>query len=169
MQIIIFTNIAAFPPSFPNVFPAACNPIWLWLFLLPSQWLSLPQELVVVPQGGGSLLLCLRGDRPVLLCKWESKWSGPSASQSFAMCLCMTLTWCPGMSPGHPRLFPNPEKCFAKQQLSPNSNATVPPRSKYSSCLCPHMATINSLYTSFFHVCLSNLQLDQILIFPGFN
>lgn len=122
----IFTNSAAFPPSFPNVFPAACNPIWLWLFLLPSQRRSLPQEFVVVPQGGGSSCSACVVRQPVLLCKWKSEWSRPSASQSFAMCLCMTLTWCPGMSLGHPRLFPNPEKYFTKQQLSPNSNAIVP-------------------------------------------
>lgn len=82
----------------------------------------------------GSLWLCLREvatscfacvlDQPILLCKWKSKWSGPSASQSFAMCLCMTLTWCPGMLLGHPRLFPNPEKCFSKQEISPSSYAT---------------------------------------------
>lgn len=109
-----------------------------------------------------SCFACLAG-QPFLLCKWKSKWPGPSASQSFAMCLCMTR--CPGMSLGHPRLFPNPEKYFVKQQLSPNSNTTVPLCPIYSSCLCPHVATINSSCTSFFRVCLENFLLDQILIF----
>lgn len=57
-----------------------------------------------------------------LLYKWKSK---PS-SQSLTACLHMTLTWCPGMSPGHPRSFLIPEKCSIKrnrfsQMVTPQS------------------------------------------------
>lgn len=141
MQIIIFTNSAVFPPSFPKVFPAACNPIWLWLFLLPSQRLSLPQELVVVPRGGGSLSFCLHGWPACPAVQMEKQMVRAKSKSVPCHVFVHDSDLVPRYASRASQVIPNPEKYFAKQ-LSSNSNSTVPLRSRYSSCLYPHMATI---------------------------
>lgn len=69
-----------------------------------------------------------------MLRKWKSEWLGPSASQSLTMCLHMTLTWCPGMSPGHPRSFPVLEKRSAKRN---SFSQIVMPQSPFAPYIPP--------------------------------
>lgn len=103
-----------------------------------------------------------------LLCKWKSERSGQSASQSLATCLRMTLTWCPGMSPGRPRSFPILEKCSAKCN---SFSQMVTPQSPFAPYIPPVCVLtwqqFNSLCTIFFHVCYQISSYTKFLFFQG--
>lgn len=80
----------------------------------------------------------------------------------------MTLAWCLGMSPGHPRSFPILEKRSAKHN---SFFQMITPQSPFAPYVPPvHVLTwqqFNSLSTIFFHVCYQISSYTKFLFFQG--
>jgi len=113
-----------------------------------------------------SCFACVRST--YLLCKWKSERSGPSAGPSLVTCLCMTLTWCLGLSPECPRSFPILEKYSAERN---SFSQMVTPQSRFAPCILPARVLtwqqFNSLSTIFFHVCYQIPSYTKLLFFQG--
>lgn len=111
-----------------------------------------------------SLLICLHGDRPTRCVNGKEDSQGQV--QVSPTCWHMTLTWCPGMSPGRPRSFPILEKCSATHS---SFFQTVTPQCPFAPYISPLSVLtwqqFNGSCTIFSHVCYQISSYTKFLFF----